>query len=92
MAKLTSSEKTALKESGYSQQDLREIESAIPKTSYRLILDKSDYKEISEAKAMELLGRKEWLKGISRSTFYVETVREGLKGEKILMYSRIWSR
>ena len=92
MAKLTQTEIIELKDKGYSASDLREINNAIKKTTYTLLLDKADRKEINELEALKLLGREEWLKGIVRSAFHIETIRTGLNGERIRIFSKTFAR
>ena len=89
---LTQTEKINLREKGYSVADLREIKDSIKCTTYHLIHPNGKREEISETKAIELLGREEWLKGLSRSAFYTETNRWGLNGERINMHTRNYSR
>lgn len=63
---LTENDKKILKDFGYVEEDFEQIEEATKKTTYKL-----NYKErISCAKAIELLGRKTFLGGISRSAFH----------------------
>ena len=91
MATLTATEKAQLKDRGYSPSDLKEITSAIKKTTYTLILSSGDQQDLTEKEAISKLGREEWLKGIARSAFYTETRRYGKKGECIRIHSRIWT-
>lgn len=69
--KLTESDKQILKNWGYSDKDVSQIEEATGKTIYRL----NNAKKISAKKAIELLGRKVFLSGISRSSFHFTAAR-----------------
>ena len=86
---LTAKEKSQLKEKGYSTSDLNEITRGIKITKYILILEKKT-KEISEEEAIKRLGREEWLKGIAKSSFNMESIREGLKGERIMLKTKLY--
>lgn len=88
--KLTVEEKINLRQSGYSNSDIQEIQQAIPKTTYTVIEPSGFRRELTEEEAIASLGREEWLKAISRSTFYVETFRYSLTGEKVRVYSKVW--
>lgn len=79
-----------MKESGYSLDDLNQIAEAVGKTTYTLINFNNQHFKISEAEAIERLGREEWIKGICRSAFYVDTTRFCLNGEKIAMHSKVY--
>ena len=91
--KLTETEKTVLRSTGHSFSDVREISNSIKNTKYYIIIQETGkQKEIDEEKAIRTLGREEWLRGISRSTFYNETTRWGINGERIKMVTKNWSR
>ena len=79
-----------MQSSGYSLEDLNQIASAVDKTSYTLITLNNERLTIGEAEAIERLGRAEWVKGICRSAFYVDTTRRCLNGEKIAMHSKVY--
>lgn len=64
--KLIESDKEILKQWGYGDEDITQIEKATTKTVYKV-----NYREkISCDKAVELLGREAYLSGISRSAFH----------------------
>lgn len=70
--KLTESDRQVLKEWGYSDADICQIEEATENTIYRL-----NYVErISAKEAIRLLGRNDYLSGISRSSFHFTASRE----------------
>lgn len=69
--KLTENDKQILKKWGHPDADIPQIEEATGKTIYKL-----NFKErISAKRAIELLGRKEFLSGISRSAFHFTATR-----------------
>ena len=75
-----------LKELGYSRNDVDEILSGIKKTTYTL--PDSDGKEISEAEAVEILGRDEWVRGLCRSAFYAQTTRLSTNNERVSLHTK----
>jgi hypothetical protein len=76
--KLTSEDKKILKENGYLDKDMHQIEEATARTVYEM-----NDKEISQKKALEVLGREEYLSGISRSAFHWSAVRSNSNGETV---------
>jgi len=76
--KLTSEDKKVLKENGFKDEDMNQIERATIKTVYEMNGEK-----ISQKKALEILGRKEYLSGISRSAFHWSAGRDNEKGETV---------
>lgn len=78
-----------LLEQGYSHADINEIVRAAKKTEYSLLCD-NERLTIGEKEAHDRLGHDEWLKGILRSAFHVETTRYGKHGEKIHLHSKIY--
>lgn len=76
--KLTTEDKETLKEYGFPDEDISQIEEATKKTVYEM-----DDKKISQKKAIEILGRKKYLSGISRSAFHFSAVRDNDKGETV---------
>ena len=85
--KLTSEDKKVLKGNGYSNEDMIQIEKATTKTAYEFNGEK-----ISQKKALEILGRREYLSGIARSSFHWSSVRNNDDGEKVYFdSSRLFS-
>ena len=74
--KLVKTDKELLTVWGYNDEDMEQIERATRKTVYELNNEK-----ISIAMALEILGRREFLSGISRSAFHWSSSREGEGGE-----------
>ena len=77
--KLTKSDKNILREWGYLDNDFPQIEEATRKTVYTMAGDV----QISLQKAIELLGREEYLSGVARSSFHMSAVRESENGEQV---------
>ena len=73
--KLTKEDKKLLKDWGYPDEDLAQIERATTKTIY-LVNDE----KISRDKAIEILGRETYLNGLSRSAFHWNCGRENTNG------------
>lgn len=70
--KLTKENKELLKSWGHPETDFEQIEEATKKTIYKI-----NYEEkISRDKAIELLGRRTYLSGISRSAFHFTACRQ----------------
>lgn len=74
--KLLNEDKTYIRNLGYSEKDIGQIEEAIEKTTYNL-----DHKIVSSKRAVEILGRKCFLSGIGRSTFHWNAARETEDGQ-----------
>ena len=87
---LTKEEKELLSSSGYSNSDIQQICAAVKKTKYALVTPDGKKLTITEQEAVERLGREEWLRGIARSTFYIDTIRYGLNNERIAMHSKVY--
>lgn len=69
--KLTENDKKILKKWGYSDDDIPQIEEATEKAIYKL-----NYKvRITAKEAIKLLGRSDYLSGISRSAFHFTASR-----------------
>lgn len=86
--RLTEKDKQLLKEWGYSEDDLRQIEKAIQKTkttyeTYEL----NNIKKITRDEAIEILGRETYLSGICRSAFHRSACRESEKGQRVYFNS-----
>ena len=81
--KLTNSDIRYLKKNGYTNKDLPQIEEATVVTRYRY-----QDKLISAAKAVSLLGRENYLNGVSRSTFHATGTALTDDGQEILFDSR----
>jgi hypothetical protein len=84
-------ERKALSEAGYSNSDILQIAAAVKKTKYYLVTPDNKRHSITESEAIERLGREEWLRGIARSTFYIDTTRYGLNDERIAMHSKVYA-
>lgn len=75
---LTNEDKQYLIECGYEKEDFNQIARAISKTSYEYQGD-----EISAQKAIEVVGRENFLSGIARSAFHFTASREGKDGNYV---------
>lgn len=80
--KLTKSDKEMLMNLGHPESDLEQIEKATGKTKYKYE-DEHGCKKINQKEVLELIGRAEYLKAISRSAFHYTTAREIEKGKII---------
>ena len=76
--KLTNEDKALLLDWGYTEKDFAQIEEAFQKrkTTYSL-----DSVQITREKALELLGRRQYLAGISRSAFHWTSAQETSDGK-----------
>ena len=84
---LNEEDRVKLGRDGYTQTDIEQIDRAIEMTDYRLFEKDADIlkkgKKISAKKARILLGAKEFLSGIGRSTFHWTAIRDLPDGRKI---------
>ena len=88
---LTHTDKSFLEPKGHSHADIVEIAHCLKHTVYELVTSDESVLTIDAKEAIERLGRDEWLKGIARSSFYCETTRIGLSGEKVLIRTKNWA-
>ena len=84
--KLTKEEVEWLKSKGYSDDDVKEIKYAITKTKYRT----QSGQLLTQEEVIERMGRDEWLAGIAKSAFFVDTVKTDLKGRTIKFHSKVY--
>lgn len=80
--KLKKEDTELLKDWGFLEKDLKQIEEATKKTTYEI-----NDKKISATKALEILGREEYLSGISRSAFHWSSARNNNNGETVFFDS-----
>ena len=71
-----------MKSWGCTPEDIAQIGRALRKTNFEY-----NGKRISREKALDLLGRREFLSGIARAAFHVTAVRLTDRGEKVLIDS-----
>ena len=69
--KLTKQDKELLKRYGHSEDDIKQIARAIQRTEYTV-----DGAQITADEAVTILGREDFLSGISRSAFHYTASRE----------------
>lgn len=81
--KLTKEDKKLLKDWGYPDEDLKQIERAITKTTYELAMNSFNTRDnkVTRNEAIKILGRKEYLSGIVRSAFHWNACRQNDKGQ-----------
>ncbi len=87
--KLDKNDRELLKEMGCSEEDFKQIEevSSARNTTYELIDEKSNQaKEIIRAEAIRLLGRRQYLAGLSRSAFHWSAVQDVPDGSGRVIY------
>ena len=87
--KLTNEDKELLQSWGHTDEDLKQIERATTKTIYQLARTSFNTGEnkISADEVIGILGRKEYLSGISRSAFHWSACRQNDKGQTIFFDS-----
>ena len=81
--KLTEEDKKQLRESGYTKRDFAQIERAMQKSKTKYEAENlltGEVKRISREEAIQILGREEWLSGISRSAFHWTATRDNMRG------------
>lgn len=79
--KLTNQDKEQLKNWGYTDKDLKQISAAIGCTVYTFKGER-----ITADKAVDLLGRKNFLSGIGRSAFHFTTAKEVEDGSHAVVH------
>lgn len=77
--KLTNKDRKLLIKWGHDEKDFNQIEEATRKTVYEM-----NGKRIPRKKALEVLGKEEYLSGISRSAFHQSAVRNN--NDKIIYF------
>lgn len=82
--KLTKKDIAYLLSLGFEKEDISQIEEAIGKTTYELTCG-DIVKKVGVKEAVSLLGREEFLSGISRSAFHFIAERP-IKGESGSIY------
>lgn len=89
--KLTQDDKLILKEFGYEEKDFPQLERAVNSRITKYEYSKGHgYEPITRERAIELLGRKKWLAGISRSAFHwsaTQLIDDSNKFENVLFDS-----
>ena len=83
--KLTKNDKELLIEWGHEESDFGQIERASKKTTYTEI-NQTTSKKVTMKRAIEILGRKSFLSGISRSAFHWTAMREGEDGNTAIYF------
>ena len=83
--KLTDEDKALLLELGETEDNFRQVEEAM-KTCYTKY--SCDVKTISRQKAIELLGRRKYICGLTRSAFHWTAVQETSDGKTVHFDSR----
>ena len=70
--KLSFEDKIMLQEMSVPEKDFAQIEAAAQKTKYYILPGKE---RISRSKAIQILGRKNYLSGLARSAFHWDAIR-----------------
>lgn len=83
--KLSAEDEALLLDMGHPKQDIRQLQDAARKTTIKYRNEK-----ISHERAIELLGRRTYLTGISRCAFHASAVRETPEGEPVDFYYKWW--
>lgn len=89
--RLAKKDRDYLAEKGYSKDDIQEINYALTRTTYTLVKDNDEQLTITRAEAEQRLGHEEWLSGLSRSAFYIDSTRWTENGEKIKFHSKVYA-
>lgn len=80
--KLTKQDKEIIRKWGHLEDNMKQIEEATRKTVYEL----NDKEKISCNEAIKLLGREEFLSGISRSAFHWSALRYTEDGNNFVCF------
>jgi len=74
---LTKKDKEQLLKWGYLEEDFAQIERCMKEAKIESFSRKGGWKPISSETALKMIGRTEFLSGISRSAFHVSAMRDG---------------
>lgn len=85
--KLTKEDKALLTAWGHKEEDLKQIERATTKTTYKLSSGGVSKGKISLTETLDILGRETYLSGISRSAFHWTACRQNENGQTVLFDS-----
>lgn len=83
--KLTAEDEATLLELGHAKQDIPQLKDAARKATIKYRNEK-----ISHERAVELLGRRTYLTGISRCAFHASAVRNTPDGETVDFSYKWW--
>lgn len=83
--KLNKKDEVALLEMGNLEKDLVQLRMAAQKANIQY-----EGEKISHQKAIELLGRRVYLTGISRCAFHASAVRQTPEGKVVYFYYKWW--
>lgn len=74
---LTKKDKKQLLKWGYTEEDFAQIERCLKEVRIESFSRKDHWKPISAETALKMIGRTEFLSGISRAAFHTSAMRDG---------------
>ena len=85
--KMTEERKQMFRDMGHEEGDMRQLSEALRRTKYK-VSNRGDDRTtpISAAQALEILGEKKFLSGISRSAYHYTAARETEDGEFVVYF------
>lgn len=92
MPVLTIDDRKLLKASYFSKNDIHTISSSIESMMYFLKDSSGVETSITPERAIIILGREEWVRGVAKATFFSNTTRTGLFDEKVVIRIKDSSR
>lgn len=89
---LTDQDKSLLLRMGYIESELRQIEDACNEARITLTNDKGENRRITAKVAARILGREQFLSGISRAAFHCTATRDTPEGDGVHFDLSCWWR
>lgn len=85
--KMTEERKQMFRDTGHEEGDMRQLSEALRRTKYKVSNREDDRTTpISAVQALEILGEKKFLSGISRSAYHYTAARETEDGEFVVYF------
>ena len=85
--KMTEERKQMFRDMGHEEGDMRQLSEALRRTKYKVSNREDDRTTpISAVQALEILGEKKFLSGISRSAYHYTSARETEDGEFVVYF------
>ena len=84
---MTEERKKIFRDMGHEEGDMRQLSQALKRTKYKVSSrEEGKTTSISAVQALEILGEKKFLSGISRSAYHYTAARETEDGEFVVYF------
>lgn len=85
--KMTEERKQMFRDMGHEESDMRQLSEALKRTKYKISSrEEGRTTPISAVQALEILGEKKFLSGISRSAYHYTAARETEDGKFVVYF------